>query len=156
MREIRKSAGSSPKSASAVRQVAVDTILIKKPRVLRVPNPTDAMPSEHTEQALFVQWFRRTYPDVRIFAIPNGGSRSRSQGAKLKVEGVSAGVPDLFIPHGSIWVEMKRAKGGSLSAEQKSWHSYLRGIGQTVIVGYGFEDAKDKILSMDLNMNVGW
>jgi hypothetical protein len=116
----------------------------------------DTVLSEHTEQALFVQWFRRTYPDVRIFAIPNGGSRSRSQGAKLKVEGVSAGVPDLFIPHGSIWVEMKRARGGSVSAEQKSWHSYLREIGQTVIVGYGFDDAKDKILSMDLNMNVGW
>lgn len=108
----------------------------------------DTILSEHTEQAIFVQWFRRTYPDVRIFAIPNGGGRSRSQGAKLKVEGVSAGVPDLFIPHGTIWVEMKRSRGGSVSAEQKSWHAYLVGIGHTVIVGYGFEDAKDKILSL--------
>jgi hypothetical protein len=104
--------------------------------------------SEHMEQALFVQWFRRTFPDVRIFAIPNGGSRSRSQGAKLKVEGVSAGVPDLFIPQGTVWVEMKRAKGGTVSADQKYWHAYLRGIGQTVIVGYGFEDAKAKIIAL--------
>ena len=122
-------------------------VLIKKPRVRKIPCRTDPIPSEHLEQALFVQWFRRTFHDVRIFAIPNGGSRSRSQGAKLKVEGVSAGVPDLFIPHGMIWVEMKRAKGGSVSAEQKSWHDYLADIGHTVIVGYGFEDAKSKILS---------
>jgi len=108
----------------------------------------DPLLSEHEEQALLVQWFRRTFPDVRIFAIPNGGSRSRSQGAKLKVEGVSAGVPDLFIPSGCVWVEMKRAKGGSVSTEQKDWHAYLRGLGQTVIVGYGFEDARAKILQL--------
>lgn len=107
-----------------------------------------AVLSEHMEQALFVQWFRRTFPDVRIFAIPNGGSRSRSQAAKLKVEGVSAGVPDLFIPSGTVWVEMKRAKGGTVSSDQKDWHAYLRAIGQTVIVGYGFEDAKSKILAL--------
>ena len=103
--------------------------------------------SEHMEQALFVQWFRRTFPDVRIFAIPNGGSRSKSQGGKLKAEGVSAGVPDLFIPHGTIWVEMKKSKGGSVSSAQKDWHRYLEGIGHKVIIGYGFEDAKSKILA---------
>ena len=103
--------------------------------------------SEHAEQALFVQWFRRSFPGVRIFAIPNGGGRSRSQGAKLKVEGVSAGVPDLLIPDGMIWVEMKRAKGGSVYKEQKDWHAYLESIGHTVIVGWGFSDAKDKILA---------
>ena len=107
----------------------------------------DSVLSEHLEQALFVSWFRRTFPDVRIFAIPNGGGRSRSQGARLKVEGVSAGVPDLFIPQGTVWVEMKRAKGGTVSADQKDWHRYLEAIGHTVIIGYGFEDAKSKILA---------
>jgi hypothetical protein len=109
---------------------------------------SDSVLSEHMEQALFVQWFRRTFPDVRILAVPNGGGRSRSQGAKLKVEGVSAGVPDLLIPSGMVWVEMKRSKGGTVSADQKDWHAYLRGIGQTVIVGYGFEDARAKILQL--------
>jgi hypothetical protein len=104
--------------------------------------------SEHQEQALFVQWFRRTFPDVRIFAIPNGGWRSQAQAAKLKVEGVSAGVPDLLIPDGMIWVEMKRAKGGTVSAEQKDWHSYLRSIGHVVIVGYGADDAKTKTIAI--------
>lgn len=105
--------------------------------------------SEHMEQALFVQWFRRTFPDIRIFAIPNGGGRSKTQGAKLKVEGVSPGVPDLFIPHGTVWVEMKKARGGTVSKEQKDWHAYLEGIGHTVIIGYGFEDAKAKIINLN-------
>ena len=39
----------------------------------------DPVLTEHAEQALFVQWFRRTFPAVRIFAIPNGGGRSRSR-----------------------------------------------------------------------------
>lgn len=107
----------------------------------------DPVLSEHLEQARFVSWFRKTFPDVRIIAIPNGGSRSKSQGGKLKAEGVSAGVPDLLIPDGMIWVEMKRTKGGSVSAVQKDWHRYLEGIEQTVIVGYGFEDAKAKLLA---------
>lgn len=107
----------------------------------------DPVLSEHLEQARFVSWFRKTFPDVRILAIPNGGSRSKSQGGKLKAEGVSAGVPDLLIPNGMVWVEMKRSKGGSVSAAQRDWHCYLESIGHTVIVGYGFEDARTKILS---------
>lgn len=125
-----------------------DSVLKKKPRQRRVPNPTEPVFSEHMEQAYFVQWFRRTYPDIRIFAIPNGGTRSRSQGGKLKLEGVSAGVPDLFIPNGCVWVEMKKSTGGVISAVQKDWHSYLESIGHTVIIGYGFEDAKSKILNL--------
>ena len=105
----------------------------------------DSVLSEHEEQRLFVQWFRRTYPKRRIFAIPNGGGRSISQASKLKAEGVSSGVPDLLIPDGMIWVEMKRSRGGSVSADQKDWHSYLEAIGHTVIIGRGFEDARAKI-----------
>ena len=40
---------------------------------------------------------------------------------------------------------MKREKGGALSPYQKDWISYLEGIGDTVIVGHGFEDAQNKI-----------
>lgn len=105
----------------------------------------DTMPSEHLEQVRLVSWFRRTFPDVRIFAVPNGGVRSGLQGVKLKAEGVSAGVPDLFVPAWSLWVEMKRAKGGTVSSEQKDWIAYLESIGHKVIIGRGFEDAKRQI-----------
>ena len=102
--------------------------------------------SEHLEQVRLVSWFRRQYPDTRILAIPNGGIRSASQGASLKAEGVSAGVPDLVVPAWSLWIEMKREAGGTVSPAQRDWIAYLQGIGHQVIVGRGFEDAREQII----------
>ncbi len=102
-------------------------------------------PSEHLEQVRLVSWFRRSYPGVRVFAIANGGARSGPQGASLKAEGVSPGVPDLFCPEWLLWVELKREKGGVVSPVQRDWIAYLEGIGHKVIVGHGFEDAKRQI-----------
>jgi len=111
---------------------------------------TDRIPTEHEEQRQFVQWFRRTFHDVRIFAIPNGGARSAATAGRLKAEGVVSGVPDLFVPAWKLWVEMKRTKGGSVSAEQKDWLQYLEGIGHTTIVCRGCEDAKKQIENLIL------
>lgn len=99
------------------------------------------VPTEHEEQRYFVYLFRRTFPGVRIFAIPNGGHRGIREATRLKNEGVSAGVPDLFIPEWLTWVEMKRQKGGRVDPDQKEWHAYLQQIGQRVIVARGWEDA---------------
>lgn len=101
--------------------------------------------TEHEEQREFVKWFRQTHEGVRIFAIPNGGQRSMSAAARLKAEGVSAGVPDLFIPQWVTWVEMKRKTGGVVSEAQKDWISYLTGCGHTVIVAKGCDDAIKQI-----------
>ena len=108
------------------------------------------MNSEHLEQVRLVSWFRRTYPDTRIFAIPNGGHRGASQGAALKAEGVTPGVPDLFVPEWLLWVEMKREAGGIVSPVQREWIQYLESIGHRVIVCRGFEDAKRQILDLDI------
>lgn len=94
---------------------------------------------------MLVQWFRKTYPDVRIFSVPNGGHRHPAVAAKMKATGMASGVPDLFIPAWRLWIEMKRAKGGSLSPEQKDWIEYLEGVGYWVIVGKGAESAKQQI-----------
>lgn len=106
---------------------------------------TDRLPTEHEEQRELVRWFRQTWPGVRIFAIPNGGARSQATAGRLKAEGVSSGVPDLFIPAWGLWVEMKRSKGGSVSAEQKGWIAYLESVGFCCIVGKGAEAAKGQI-----------
>lgn len=106
---------------------------------------TERLPTEHEEQREVVFWFRRKFHDVRMFAIPNGGWRSRATAAKLKAEGVSRGVPDLFVPAWGLWIEMKRADGGRLSPDQKDWHLYLTSIGQIVLVCHGADDAKRKI-----------
>jgi len=103
------------------------------------------IPTEAREQMLFIQWFERTYPNVLIFHIPNGGSRRASEAAKLKAMGVKKGIPDIQIPAWNLWIEMKRQKGGSISLEQKNRHEYLISIGHTVIVAKGFEDAVAKL-----------
>tara|TARA_R110000824_G_C14844700_1_gene639408 strand:+ start:156 stop:581 length:426 start_codon:yes stop_codon:yes gene_type:complete len=118
------------KGAKSMRGVASD-------------NPVLKVPTEHQEQVLFVQWFRREYPSVRIFAIPNGEARSQSAGARLKAEGVSAGVPDLFIPAWNTWIEMKRSDGGRISPKQKDWWDYLSGIDHQVFVCAGADSAKE-------------
>lgn len=99
------------------------------------------IPSEDREQMLFVQWMKRTHPEHRIFAIPNGGRRSPSEAAKLKATGVSAGVPDLCIPSLMLFIEMKRVKGGTVSLEQKEWIEYLVSVGYTAEVAKGCEEA---------------
>lgn len=103
-------------------------------------------PSETEEQEGFVNWFRAKFPDVLIFAIPNGGHRAISTAKRLKAEGVVPGIPDLQIPAWRLWVEMKRVKGGKLSAEQVAMIDHLEGIGHKVIVGKGAEDASAQIV----------
>lgn len=105
----------------------------------------DRIPTEHEEQRELVKWFRQSFDGVRIFAIPNGGARSITTAAKLKVEGVSAGVPDLYVPAWKLWIEMKRTKGGVVDKAQKDWHDYLTAIGDRVIVCRGADEAKRMI-----------
>lgn len=107
---------------------------------------TQTSHSESAEQIGFVNWFESTFPDVRMFHIPNGGHRAISVAKKLKAEGVKAGVPDLFIPAWRIWIEMKRANGGKVSKEQEDWAEYLRGIGYVVIIAAGAKDASLQLL----------
>lgn len=110
-------------------------------------------PSEHVEQREFVKWFRQNH-DVRIFAIPNGGKRSRNTGAMLKAEGVTAGVPDLFIPEWRVFIEMKRQKGGSVSKEQKDWGEYLKECGYTWTVAKGCDQAKELVKKFKETKNI--
>jgi len=102
--------------------------------------------SEHSEQVGFVNWFRAKYPHTLIFAIPNGEKRSISVATRLKAEGVTRGIPDLYIPSCNLWVEMKRATGGRLSPDQKKVIEYLRSVGHTVIAGKGAGDASKQVL----------
>lgn len=108
---------------------------------------TKTAPSEDHEQMMFVQWFRRNYPDVFIFAIPNGGARHPAVAAKLKATGVFPGVPDLYVPEWRLWIEMKRKKGGRVSDAQKAVIEILEKIGHTVFVCKGFDEASNMVLN---------
>ena len=110
--------------------------------------------SEHMHQVATVSWFRKTFPGVLIWSTPNGGSRHIATAAKLKSEGSLRGVPDLFVPEWKLFIEMKKLKGGRLSPDQNKVINYLTGVGYSVIVGYGFDDAKSKILGFAEKMEV--
>ena len=108
--------------------------------------PAPRQKSEHEEQREFVSWFRKTYGSVRIFAIPNGGHRNLATAARLKAEGVSPGVPDLYVPEWKLWIEMKKSKGSTTSDHQNDWIAYLIKAKNTVIVAYGAEQAKKEVI----------
>lgn len=110
------------------------------------------IPTESEEQIAFIQWFRRKYRPVRIFHVPNGGARSKRTAARLKSEGVMRGVPDLFVPEWSLWIEMKRIKGGRLSPEQRDWKRYLEEVGNTVFVAFGCEHAMELVDNFVVDM----
>ena len=104
------------------------------------------MTTEHIEQVKFVNWFRSSYPETKIFAIPNGGQRHPATARKLKAEGVLRGVPDLFIPEKKLWIEMKKDHKQKPSSEQIKMMEYLTRVGYACLTGYGFIDAKEKII----------
>jgi len=97
---------------------------------------------EHREQVKFITWIETNHPEHKVFAIPNGGKRNKIAAMKLKAEGVSAGVPDLFIPSLRLFIEMKKPEGGRVSPAQKEWLSYLSDNGYSAGVANGFEEAK--------------
>jgi len=104
-------------------------------------------PTEHQEQVGFYEWWKLRFPSVLLISIPNGGKRAISVAKRLKAEGLTPGVPDLFCPKYNLWVEMKRTKGGKLSDEQEKIIKYLKLIGHSVIVGKGATDASRQVLN---------
>jgi hypothetical protein len=103
------------------------------------------VPTEHAEQVTFLNWFRSQFPGVLIFSIPNGSFRHKATAAKLKMEGVVKGIPDLFIPEWNLWIEMKRTKGSTTSAEQKEMIEHLNKIGHTAIICKGHQAAIEAV-----------
>lgn len=106
------------------------------------------IPLEHDEQRAFVKWFRTQFPTVLIFAVPNAAMRDYKLAAYLRSEGMFAGIPDLHIPEWRTVIEMKRQKGSTISAEQYWCQTYYAKIGWTHFFAYGFEDARQKILTV--------
>lgn len=114
-----------------------------------------SIPTEHDEQKALITWAdlqAAKHPELYLlYAIPNGGARSRATAGKLKAEGVRSGVPDLCLPvprgdfHG-LYIEMKRSKGGFTSATQKWWHAALLGLSHSVRVCKSFEEGREALL----------
>jgi hypothetical protein len=102
--------------------------------------------SEASHQEGFINWFRLKFPNVLCFHIPNGEQRALSVGVRLKKQGVTAGIPDLFIPAWKLWIEFKRKEGGVVSEKQRKIMEYLTRVGYTCMVAHGAEDASRQVL----------
>lgn len=96
---------------------------------------------EHQEQVRLMKWVAAVLPMVPklglLYAIPNGGARHKAVAGKMRAEGVKKGVPDLHLPVArqgfhSLYIEMKREKGGVLSPEQRWWAAALQAEGHRV------------------------
>ena len=79
-----------------------------------------------------------------LFAVPNGGRRDQRTGAKLKAEGVQAGVSDLILlrrsrDYGALCIEMKTPTG-SQSQAQKAWQRQVTADGYKYVVCRSVED----------------
>nr|WP_314558446.1 VRR-NUC domain-containing protein [uncultured Capnocytophaga sp.] len=97
---------------------------------------------ESTLQAACVRWFRYQYPELIIYAVPNGGSRNMREAQRLKSEGVLAGVADLvaMLPNGkSLYIEMK-IKGNRQTVSQKDFQKKAIALGYTYAVCHTFEE----------------
>lgn len=129
--------------------------------------------TEEGEQTAFFAWLtgpeneplRLQFPGLAwAFAVPNGDARgddSKSaaiRGARLKKQGVKAGVFDIFIPqpvgryHG-LFIEMKcsgRVEGtkrGVVSDDQTKFGDCVARVGYGTAICYTWIEARDTLLS---------
>ena len=88
-------------------------------------------------QAAIVQWCGSVAPECLIFAVPNGGLRSKSEAALFKWTGVVAGIPDLIVlvPGGrALFLEVK-TETGVVSDVQRQMMMTMQSLGfQTAVV----------------------
>jgi hypothetical protein len=84
----------------------------------------------------------RARPGVFAFHVPNGGWRSRVEGAILKAIGTVAGVPDIIcIFQGRVYTLELKAGRGRLTDVQRVVHERLRKAGANVAVAHGIDQA---------------
>ena len=101
---------------------------------------------ESAIQEAFFEWLA-LYKGMRSygFAIPTGGSRNVIEACNLKRQGVTMGVPDLFLAYPSsgyygLFIELKSASG-RLSYAQKEWIERLNNKGYLAVVAYSLDEA---------------
>ena len=90
---------------------------------------------EESIQVACVKWFRLQYPNLVIFAVPNGGSRNLYEAKNMKESGTLAGVADLVIVGNDgrvLFVEMKAGKNKQEDSQvlfqnkvEKLGHKYI-------------------------------
>lgn len=125
--------------------------------VYAAPRPKRASPRalEHAEQRRLIEWAWGdaclVYPELaELFAVPNGGARSKKTAGMLKAEGVRAGVLDLYllVPRGGYhgFAHELKAEGRRPTAAQLDEIRALTSAGYDAAWGVGWEHGRDRLL----------
>ena len=86
-----------------------------------------------------VEWFHNHYKHHILFAIPNGGYRSKIEAAIMKGEGVLAGTADLFLVcaacgFNGLFIELKTPKGRQTEKQKEfAWNVQKFGYGYIIV-----------------------
>ncbi len=127
---------------------------IKVPYYLR--NIED-LTCEDDHQTALIEWSeltetRKKYPMLKwLFAVPNGGMRSKATGAKMKQTGVKRGISDLILlypafGYHALTIELKYGKN-KLSKEQQDFILHHEPLNYRCIVCWNWLDAKRQIIN---------
>jgi hypothetical protein len=109
---------------------------------------------EGQEQAALMTELRIRMPEVAdlIYHVPNGGHRLKSVAAKLKQQGVVAGIPDLVLTmarggYFGLYIEFKATppNDAAISASQHERIRKLNEQGYLAVVCRGHFDAMEQI-----------
>lgn len=108
------------------------------------------IPTEAQEQKLLFDWagyMIHRWPELALMHhCPNGGSRNAIEAHNLRLQGVKAGIPDIFLPcarkgfHG-LYIELKRRQGGKVSYPQKRMLAALAEQGYRCEICHGADEA---------------
>jgi hypothetical protein len=120
------------------------------------PKPVRAksIDREGLEQAALMAELRFRMPEVAdlIYHVPNGGHRHKAVAAKLKQQGVVAGIPDLVLTMArggffGLYIEFKATppNDAAISASQHERIRKLNDQGYLAVVCRGHFDAMEQI-----------
>jgi hypothetical protein len=108
--------------------------------------------AEARAQAAIVEFVRWCAPQAVIFAVPNGGLRSKAEAARLKWTGALAGVLDLVLvlPEGRSAYWETKAQRGRLSDEQQAFINNLERLGHRWAVVRSVDDARRELQALGI------
>lgn len=119
---------------------------------------------ESKQQCNLIRWARMraaTEPRLELlYAIPNGGARSKIEAGIMKGEGVTPGIPDLHLacpvaPWHGMYIEMKFGKG-QLTPAQREMQARLEMAGYYVVTCWTWAHAAveiEKYLQIESTMS---
>lgn len=113
------------------------------------------VPTESEEQQAVFQWAEiAAYGEPKLdllYHVPNGGLRNKATAARMKGEGVKAGVPDIVLPvakqgFNGLYIELKkRDHSNGPTTLQRDWLRRLDREGYKAVVCYGSDEAIETI-----------